>query len=148
MHSLRRYQARSHSLPRPSVLQLQTQQVHSLAFTNGIYATASSTIGGGTQASGLTINGGATTTGTLTVPNAGLRLFDTDASNFLTINNSSDLTANRTLTVSTGDANRTLTLNGNITTGGNFTIAGGSLTLTLAATTNVNAPNVRHARRA
>lgn len=33
-------------------------------FTNGIYATASSTIGNGTQAGGLTINGGATTTGT------------------------------------------------------------------------------------
>jgi hypothetical protein len=34
-----------------------------IGFTNGIYSLASSTIGGGTQTSGLTINGGATTTG-------------------------------------------------------------------------------------
>ncbi|MBP9711325.1 MAG: tail fiber domain-containing protein [Candidatus Pacebacteria bacterium] len=34
-----------------------------IGFTNGIYSLASSTIGGGTQATGLAINGGATTTG-------------------------------------------------------------------------------------
>lgn len=34
-----------------------------IGFLNGIYATASSTIGNGTQQGGLTINGGATTTG-------------------------------------------------------------------------------------
>lgn len=38
-----------------------------LTFSNGLLSLASSTIGNGTQASGLTINGGATTTGSLVV---------------------------------------------------------------------------------
>jgi hypothetical protein len=39
-----------------------------IGFTNGIYSLASSTIGAGTQVGGLTISGGATTTGDLNVP--------------------------------------------------------------------------------
>lgn len=47
--------------------------------------------------------------------NTGLRIFDTDGSNLLTITVNSDLTANRTLTIVTGDASRTITLNGDVT---------------------------------
>jgi hypothetical protein len=53
------------------------------------------------------------TTGRLTgaiFPNSGLRVQDTDASHTLAITPGSDLTANRTLTVTTGDADRTLVL--------------------------------------
>ena len=47
--------------------------------------------------------------------NTGLRLADTNASHYLTLSPGSDLTADRTLTLTTGDAARTLTLNGNAT---------------------------------
>jgi hypothetical protein len=44
----------------------------------------------------------------IVVPNTGLRVFDTNASHQLTIKPGSDLTAARTLTLTTGDADRTL----------------------------------------
>ncbi|HEX5430139.1 MAG TPA: hypothetical protein VFX17_03645, partial [Patescibacteria group bacterium] len=47
--------------------------------------------------------------------NAALKVADTDASNTLAIVPGSDLTLDRTLTVITGDASRTITLNGNPT---------------------------------
>lgn len=47
--------------------------------------------------------------------NTGLQIYDTDGSNLLTITTNSDLTADRTLTFTTGDASRTITLNGNPT---------------------------------
>lgn len=47
--------------------------------------------------------------------NTGLRIFDTDGSNVLTVTVNSDLTDNRTLTLVTGDASRTITLNGDVT---------------------------------
>ena len=56
-----------------------------------------------------------TLTGTLTLPNAGLHLLDTDASHDLIIRPGSDLTIDRTLTLTTGDAARTITLSGNPT---------------------------------
>jgi hypothetical protein len=46
----------------------------------------------------------------ITLPNTGLHLLDTDASHDLIIAPGSDLTADRTLTIVTGDADRTLTL--------------------------------------
>lgn len=46
----------------------------------------------------------------LTVPNTGLHLLDTNASHDLIIKPGSDLSADRTLTITTGDADRTLTL--------------------------------------
>ncbi len=52
---------------------------------------------------------------TLTVPNTGLHLLDTNASHDLIIKPGSDITADRTLTLTTGDANRTLTLSGDAT---------------------------------
>jgi len=54
-------------------------------------------------------------TGVITLSNTGLHLLDTNASHDLIIKPGSDLTADRTLTVTTGDADRTLTLSGNLT---------------------------------
>lgn len=69
--------------------------------------------------------------GTLSLPNAGLRLADTNASHFLIVVPGSDLTANRILTITTGDAARTLTISGDHTLpGGTSAILAGGQTLT------------------
>jgi len=50
-----------------------------------------------------------------TFPNSGgIQVFDTDSSHKLGLTAGSNLTANRTLTLTTGDANRTLTLNSDV----------------------------------
>ncbi len=51
----------------------------------------------------------------ITIPNTGLHILDTDASDDLIIKPGSDLSADRTLTLTTGDASRTITLSGNPT---------------------------------
>ena len=51
----------------------------------------------------------------VTLNNTGLHLLDTNASHDLIIKPGSDLTADKTLTLTTGDADRTITLNGNPT---------------------------------
>jgi hypothetical protein len=51
----------------------------------------------------------------LTLPNTGLRLLDTNASNYLNIKWNENDTANRTLNLVMGGANRTVTLSGNPT---------------------------------
>ena len=61
--------------------------------------------------SGVT-DGDTLTTG-LTFPNTGLHILDTNASHDLIISPGSNLTADRTLTVTTGDSDRTLTMTGN-----------------------------------
>lgn len=68
--------------------------------------------GGGDVSDGDTLSTG------LTFPNAGLHLLDTNASHDLIIAPGSDLAADRTLTVTTGDANRTLTMSGDATISG------------------------------
>jgi hypothetical protein len=62
----------------------------------------------------------------LTVPNTGLHLLDTNASHDLIIKPGSDITADRTLTLTTGDANRTLTLTADSSIGGTAYVAGGT----------------------
>jgi hypothetical protein len=62
-------------------------------------------------------DGDTLTTG-LTFPNTGLHIMDTNATHDLIIAPGSNLTADRTLTVTTGDADRTLTLSGDTTLGG------------------------------
>lgn len=52
---------------------------------------------------------------TITLPNNGLHILDTNATHDLIVTPGSNLTADRVLTISTGDAARTLTLNGNPT---------------------------------
>jgi len=51
----------------------------------------------------------------ITIPNTGLHILDTNASHDLIIKPGSDLTADKTLTLTTGDADRTVTLSGNPT---------------------------------
>ncbi len=51
----------------------------------------------------------------LTFANDGVHILDTNASHDLIISPGSDLTADRTLTLTTGDSNRTITLSGNPT---------------------------------
>lgn len=78
---------------------------------------------------------------TLTLPNLGLRLKDTDALQNLTIKPGTNLTANRTLTFTTGDSDRTLTMGGAITTAADLITSGAnSLTFTTTAATNVTLP--------
>ena len=78
--------------------------------------------GGGGISDGDTLSIG------LTFPNTGLHLLDTNASHDLIIAPGSDLSADRTLTVTTGDANRVLTLTGDAsiagTNTGDVTLAG------------------------
>jgi len=51
----------------------------------------------------------------LTLANTGLHILDTDSSHDLIIKPGSDLTADKTLTITTGDSDRTITLSGNPT---------------------------------
>jgi hypothetical protein len=78
------------------------------------------------------------TTGKLTgarFGNTGLKVEDTNASHLLTIAPGSDLTADRTLTVTTGDASRTLTLSADFTVSNSLTLAGtNSTTMTFPST--------------
>ena len=70
---------------------------------------------------------GDTMTGSLVVPNAsGLKIKDTDASHTLGLVGGSNLTADRTLTLTTGDANRTLTLTADSSVGGTAYVSGGT----------------------
>lgn len=57
-------------------------------------------------------------TGSATFDGDALHIFDTDASHDLIITPGSNLTADHTLTLTTGDADRTLTISGNTTLGG------------------------------
>jgi hypothetical protein len=68
--------------------------------------TISSDGGSGGIADGSTLASG------LTFPNAGLQVKDTDGSHVLAIKPGSNITANRILTIRTGDADRTLDLSG------------------------------------
>lgn len=70
-----------------------------------------------------------------------LSLADTDQSHYLSITPGSNITADRTFTITTGDASRTLSMSGNITTANDLITSGNfSLTLTTTASTNVTLP--------
>jgi hypothetical protein len=71
----------------------------------------------------------------ITVANTGLHILDSNATHDLIIKPGSNITADRTLTLTTGDADRTVTLAGDLTTAGAY-----SLTLTSTAATNVTLP--------
>ena len=76
-----------------------------------------------------------------TFTNTGLHILDTNASHDLIITPGSDLTADKTLTITTGDANRTITLGGAITTTGDLiTVGDDSLTFTTGGATDVTLP--------
>lgn len=79
---------------------------------------------GGEPTAMLDVYGDGKFSDTLTLPNTGLHLLDTDASHDLIIAPGSNLTADRTLTVTTGDSNRTLTMTGNATVNQDVSTAG------------------------
>lgn len=58
------------------------------------------------------------------INSSGIKIQDTNASNTLGLIVGSDLTADRTLTITPGDANRTITLGGNVNIGGTLTTVG------------------------
>ena len=60
----------------------------------------------------------------LTVPNTGLHLLDTNASHDLIIKPGSDISADRTLTITTGDADRTLTISASATVSQDYSTTG------------------------
>ena len=97
----------------------------------------------GVQDTAITIDDSENVAGmsTLTLPNAGLHLLDTNASHDLIISPGSDLTADRILTITTGDSARTITLTGNLNISGDLITSGDdSLTFTTTADTNVTLP--------
>ena len=71
------------------------------------------------------------------INSSGITILDTDASHTTGIIGGSNLTANRTLTITTGDANRTLTLSADLTVSTATTLDSGVYTPTLFNTTNV-----------
>ena len=73
---------------------------------------------------------------TVTIPNVGLHLLDTNASHDLIVKPGSDLSADRTLTVTTGDADRTFTLTGDATISGTNTGDAGDVVGPASATDN------------
>jgi len=73
------------------------------------------TAGGGSLTDGDTLSTG------LTFPNTGLHILDTNATHDLILSPGSNLTADRTLTITTGDSDRTLTLTGNASISGTNT---------------------------
>lgn len=88
-------------------LTLRARDVDGSSWVNFVVLTAANT---------PTATIGGTGTGvTVTALNTGLKIEDTNASHALTIAAGSDLTANRTLTLTTGDASRTLTLSADVT---------------------------------
>jgi hypothetical protein len=72
---------------------------------------------GNIQQTGITVDDSDNVTGvaSITVNNTGLHILDTNATHDLIIAPGSNLTADRTLTITTGDSDRTLTLSANAT---------------------------------
>lgn len=84
---------------------------------------------------------GATFDAAITVPNEGLHILDTNGNAELVLKCGSNLSVDRILTLTTGDAARTLSMGGDITTAGAVTTAGAfALTLTTTEATNVTLP--------
>jgi hypothetical protein len=82
-----------------------------------------------------------TFTGVKTFANEGIHILDTNATHDLVLKAGSDLSADRILTITTGDAARTITLGGAITTTGDLiTVGDDSLTFTTGGATNVTLP--------
>lgn len=79
------------------------------------YCTGSTWINVDGSGGGGGVSDGATLTTGLTFPNAGLQVRDSNASHNLIFSTASDLTANRNLLFNTGDAARTVTINGDVT---------------------------------
>lgn len=122
------------TLPRFSASQTLTNSIlaesgGTVTASGNLAATGTIAASGALSAASLTVSGAATVGSTLgvtgslsaasiVVGNTGLAALDTNASHVLILSPGSDLTANRTLTLTTGDASRTLTIGGNATIDG------------------------------
>jgi len=85
---------------------------------SGILKASSGVLSAAAAGTDYAVPGANTDITSLYLNNTGLKLKDVDASHGLTITPGSDLTVDRTLTVNTGDASRTLTLGGDTTLNG------------------------------
>jgi hypothetical protein len=103
------------------------------SMSNESLAVSIATIKGGSSAQSIDVSGvknAASTTGdntfsgNNTFANTGFKILDTDASHALSVVPGSNLTAARTLTLTTGDANRTVTLSGDLTVSSAATVSG------------------------
>ncbi len=77
--------------------------------------------------------------GTVTLPNTGLHILDTDLTHDLIIKPNSDLSADRTLSIVTGDADRSLTISGDVTLPAGTALVNGGALGTPASGTLTNA---------
>lgn len=91
---------------------------------------------GGDFDGGAGVFSGSITAADITVGNTGLHILDTNASHDLIVKPGSNITADRTLTITTGDANRTLDFNGGDITG---PVTSAGFTPTLTNTLNLDA---------
>ncbi|HSV73450.1 MAG TPA: hypothetical protein VLH79_06800 [Chthonomonadales bacterium] len=74
-------------------------------------------------------------------PFPSIKLLDSDSSHNITLSATSNLTGNRTLSLVTGDSNRSITLAGDLSFGGNLTTSGAyATTLTATANTTITLP--------
>lgn len=103
------------TFPAGAIGTMASQNSSNVTITGGVID--NSAIGGTTPVFG-TFSVMTATTQVVVNNNTGLRVYDASASFYLIIKPGSTLTANRTLTLTTGDANRTLTLSGDTTLGG------------------------------
>lgn len=77
----------------------------------------------------------------VTAPNTGLHVLDTDASHDLILKPGSNVTADRTLTITTGDADRLISVLGDLSLVNSLSVPDNfALTLTQTGTTNVTLP--------
>lgn len=86
--------------------------------------TGAATAGDARTALSAAKSGANTDITSLYLDNTGLKVKDTNASHGLIIAPGSDLTADRTMTVTTGDADRTLTISGNATVSQDYSSSG------------------------
>lgn len=93
---------------------IATQDANGVAITGGSI----------TGITDLAASGANTDITSVYLSNTGLKVKDTNASHGLSIVPGSDITADRTLTVTTGDASRTVTLSGDLTVSSAATISG------------------------
>jgi len=114
------------------------------AFTIGLTATAATSVTLPTSGTLATTAGtlSSSTTSTQSGYFGDIFLYDDSTpSHYLGITNSANLTAARTLSINVNDANRTLSLSGDLTLANSFTTSGNfALTLTTTAATNVTLP--------
>ncbi len=121
-----------------------TLDTTAIAFTQLFFAAYTAGSGLSLTGNAFSINFGGTYSwsGAQTFLNSsGIKILDTNGSHTLGLIGGSDLSADRTLTLTTGDASRSVSLSGDLTLANNFTTAGSfAVTLTATGTTTLTLP--------